>query len=184
MSLTALEGLFRADAGALAALRAVRDVGPVGAYIAAGFVRNRYWDSLYAAALGAQKADLDVVYFDAAYNLKTRDMAFEASLHIALPGLDWQVRNQARMHDFHGFEPFTSLEDGLRHWAETATGVGVRLGVEGEFEWVTAFGFDDLFGHILRITPAMRQVDPKGFDARLAAKGWLRRWPKLTVIRD
>lgn len=179
-----LEALLRADAHAMAALEAVRAVGPREAYIAAGFVRNRYWDSLYDPAPAPMVADVDVVYFDQDYTNKTRDMAFEASLRLRLPGTDWQVRNQARMHIFHGFRPFESLEDGLRHWAETATGIGVRLLADGRLHWTTAFGFDDLFDHILRITPAMKRVDPAGFDARLEAKGWQTRWPNLTVIRD
>ncbi len=167
----------------MAALRALRGAGAEGAYIAAGFVRNRYWDSLYDPAPGAPPSDLDVVYFNRDYALKTRDMAFEASLRLKAPGYDWQVRNQARMHDFGGYAPFSSLEDALRHWAETATGIGVRLDAKDQLEWTAAFGFDDLFSHILRITPAMKANDPKGFEARLERKGWLTRWPELEVIR-
>lgn len=169
----------------MAALKAVQDVGPRGAYIAAGFVRNRYWDSLYGPAPTTAKAsDVDVVYFDADYCLKTRDLAYEASLKMVLPGVDWQVRNQARMHMFGGYDPFLSLEDALGHWAETATAIGVRLTAGGQLEWVSAFGFDDLFRHILRITPAMKRNDPEGFDRRLQAKGWATRWPRLEVIRE
>lgn len=184
MSLAALTELILQDEAAMAALTAVRDTGPEGAYIAAGFVRNRYWDSLYDLVPAAPPSDLDVVYFNKDYAQKTRDMAFEASLKLKAPGYDWQVRNQARMHDFGGYPPFRNLEDALCHWAETATGIGVRLTAKGDLDWISAFGFDDLFGHVLRITPAMKKNDPKGFDARLVRKGWLVRWPKLTVIRD
>jgi hypothetical protein len=184
LSRARLDRLVERDTTAMRALEAVRDVGPIGAYIAAGFIRNRYWDSLYAPAPVATPSDTDVVYFDRDYSLKTRDMAYEASLRLAAPGTDWQVRNQARMHAFCGFPPFVSLEDGLRHWAETATGIGVRLTRGGALEWTSAFGFDDLFGHILRITPATKTNDPEGFEARLKAKGWLRRWPNLTIVRE
>jgi len=184
LTLAALTALISQNPAAMVALEAVRDVGPTGAYIAAGFVRNRYWDSLYDPAPAAAASDLDVVYFDRDYCMKTRDMAFEASLRLKAPGLDWEVRNQARMHEFGGYPPFGSLEDALRHWAETATGIGVRLGGAGELEWIAAFGFDDLFDHILRITPAMKANDPGGFQARLASKGWQARWPRLRVIRD
>lgn len=166
------------------ALAAVRDVGPEGAYIAAGFVRNRYWDSLYTSISDAPSSDIDVVYYDADYHLKTHDLAYEASLKIVLPDTDWQVRNQARMHKFGGYPPFSSLEEGLRHWAETATGIGVRLNASDELEWISAYGFDDLFDHILRITPPMKANDLAGFEKRLTQKGWQTRWPDLTVVRD
>lgn len=184
MTLAALTALVKQDMAAMAALEAVRDTGPKDAYIAAGFVRNRYWDSLYDPAPAAAASDLDVVYFDRDYSLKTRDMAYEASLRLKQPSFDWQVRNQARMHEFGGYPPFESLEDALRHWAETATGIGVRIDDGGGLEWTAAFGFDDLFDHILRITPAMKANDAAGFDARLARKGWQSRWPQLRVIRD
>ncbi len=184
MSLDRLELLLRGDKAAMAALDAVRITGPDNAYIAAGFIRNRYWDSLYEHTPRLPEADVDVVYFDQAYNQKTHDLAYEASLRLVMPGVDWQVRNQARMHTFGGFDPFPDAETALRHWAETATGIGVRLLADGTFEWLTAFGFGDLFEHVLRITPAMKANDPEGFEARLQAKGWLGRWPNLTVVRD
>ncbi len=168
----------------MAALEAARTSGPKGAYIAAGFIRNRYWDSLYDPAPQFPEADVDVVYFDQAYNQKTRDLAYEASLRLVMPEVAWQVRNQARMHIFGGYDPFPDTETALQHWAETATGIGVRLSADEAFEWLAAFGFDDLFDHTLRITPAMKANDPEGFEARLQAKGWLERWPNLTVIRD
>jgi hypothetical protein len=184
LSLEVLESLLRSDKAAMTALEAVRTAGPEGAYIAAGFIRNRYWDSLYDPQPQFPEADVDVIYFDATYDLKTRDLAYEASLKLVMPDVDWQVRNQARMHTFGGHDPFQDTETALRHWAETATGIGVRLSPDGAFEWLTAFGFDDLFAHILRITPVMKDNDPEGFEARLQAKGWLKRWPNLKVVRD
>ncbi|NVJ70071.1 MAG: nucleotidyltransferase family protein [Alphaproteobacteria bacterium] len=183
MTLKALERLLCADKRSIDVLETVRATGPKGAYVAAGFVRNRYWDSLYKPAPKVPEGDVDVVYFDSIYNLKTRDMAYEASLKLVLPGVDWQVRNQARMHSFGDYEPFSGVEHALRHWSETATAVGVRLSPTGSFEWLAPFGFDDLFGHTLCITPAMKARDPEGYDARIDKKKWLERWPNLKVIR-
>lgn len=165
-------------------LNAVRNVGPEGGYVAAGFVRNRVWDSLYEGQCQYSDADIDVVYFDEGDATRERDAAYDAALEAALPCGPWQVSNQARMHHFGGHPPFESLEHGLSHWAETATTVGVRLSADGTLEGVAPFGYDDLFGHILRITPKMKRHDPDGFNRRLQAKGWLERWPNLIVIRD
>lgn len=163
-------------------LRLVRDFGPDGAFIAAGFVRNRIWDALYPDAYIFPEADVDVVYFNTRRADKETDKAIEVQLTSHDSSAEWQVRNQAYMHHFGGHAPFFSLEDALLHWAETATGVGVRLDRQGKLQFVAPFGFDDLLAHILRITPTMKNTDPAGFDARLEAKGWLKRWPDLTVI--
>ncbi len=171
------------DVAAVRQLELVRSLGPEGAYIAAGFVRNRVWDALYDAAPTVNKADIDVVYFCTADVSPERDYAYEVALTAEDPETNWQVRNQARMHHFHGYPPFGSLEDGLTHWSETATSVGVRLDEVGNMLFVAPFGFDDLAKHILRITPGMKDMDPAGFDARLVAKGWQARWPRLKVMR-
>ncbi len=176
--------LMMTDPFAMQVLAAVRDHGPQGAYVAAGFVRNRFWDALYPEKPPLPDADIDVVYFDACNRGKAADITFETNLDKHMPTGLWQVRNQARMHKFGGYPPFDSLDHVLRHWAETATTVGLRLTARNDFEFVAPFGFDDLRYHILRITPMMKQHDRQGFDARLDAKGWLTRWPNLEVIRD
>ncbi len=178
-----IEELMRADATALRQLQIVRKYGPKGAFVAAGFVRNRVWDSFYSSEPIFPDADVDIVYFSTANVTPEQDYAFETALRQIDAETDWQVRNQARMHHFHGYPPFSSLEDGLKHWAETATSVGVRLDDKGAMHFVAPFGFEDLESHILRITPAMKKKDPDGFDTRLRKKGWLARWPKLQVIR-
>lgn len=179
-----LAALMTSDPFAMQMLAAVRDHGPEGAYVAAGFVRNRVWDALYPEKPLVPDVDIDVVYFDACNREKSSDSAFEAKLENNVPTGLWQVRNQARMHKFGGHPPFGSLDHALSHWAETATTVGLRLTLSDDFEFVAPFGFDDLRDHILRITPMMKHHDQQGFDARLEAKGWQIRWPNLQVIRD
>jgi hypothetical protein len=174
--------LISSEQNAISALKAVRDAGPCGAYIAAGFIRNRYWDSLYGQQESRPDVDIDVVYFDTSDVSKTSERDFETRLETLLPTGIWQVRNQARMHVFGNHLPFGDLEDALPHWSETATAVGLRMRENEELEVIAPFGLDDLYGHTLRITPSMKQHDPEGFDIRLAAKGWRERWPDLTVI--
>lgn len=179
-----LQALLENDAFLMRVLAAVRDHGPGGAYVAAGFVRNRVWDSFYPDQSRPDDADIDVVYFDDENTEKSCDLKFEALLETQLPTGIWQVRNQARMHSFGGHPPFHDLSHALSHWAETATTVGVRLLSNSRMEAIAPFGFEDLADHILRITPRMKRHDPQGFEARLSAKGWARRWPNLQVVRD
>ena len=174
--------LISKDQSAMLALKAVREIGPPGAYIAAGFVRNRYWDSLYEHQVHWPEVDIDVVYYDKSDVSKAKERDFEQGLETYLPTSLWQVRNQARMHDFGNHSPFTDLGDALSHWSETATAVGVRLAENDGFQIVAPFGLDDLYAHILRVTPSMKRHDPMGFETRLAEKRWSVRWPELTVI--
>lgn len=173
---------MRGDTDVIAALETVRRVCPARSFIAAGFVRNRVWDSLYPKGGVFPAGDVDVVYFDRCNPVRERDDAFEQALIDAMPGQQWQVRNQAYMHDYGGHAPFQNLEHGLTHWPETATAVGVRLTDAGELEVLAPFGLSDLLEHVLRITPVMRAHDPAVFERRLQAKGWKVRWPNLKII--
>ncbi len=176
-----LTALLENEPYVLDVLKSVKAFGPNGAFVAAGFVRNRVWDSFYKQSGQFPEADIDVVYFDDRNIHPESDYEFEHILSENLQA-EWQVRNQARMHHFGGYEPFVSLEEALTHWAETATSVGVRLGPEDDFQYIAPFGFDDLFDHTLRITPAMCANDSAGFRERLKRKGWQNRWPDLKVV--
>lgn len=179
-----LAAFLRADKVAMRVLEAVRVAGPANSFVAAGFIRNRVWDSLYSEQMSYPDIDIDVVYFDQSDPGKTAEKNFEVALDATLPTGIWQVRNQARMHTYGGHRPFNSLDHALTHWAETATAVGVRLSRDGTIEFIAPFGFEDLWDHILRISPIMKAHDPEGFESRLQRKKWQQRWPRLQVIRD
>ena len=155
--------------------------GPAGAWIGAGFVRNAVWDHLSGQNTEATPlADLDVVFHDPVNATAEQDAAFEVALRIAAPDLPWSVRNQARMHERNGHRPYRDVADALAHWPETATAIAARLRPKG-VEILAPFGVADVLGMILRPTPAFR-TKPEVVSARMEAKGWRRRWPKLRVI--
>jgi hypothetical protein len=155
--------------------------GPVGAWIGAGFVRNAVWDHLSGLDTEATPlADLDVVFHDRAIATAERDAAFEAALRSAAPDLPWSVRNQARMHERNGHCPYRDIADALAHWPETATAIAARLGPKG-VEILAPFGVADVLEMIFRPTPAFL-TKPEIPLARLEAKGWLTRWPRLHVV--
>lgn len=182
MTVEALASLLLADVNACRALEAVREAGPGGAYIAAGFVRNRVWDSFYIPRPTADYTDTDVVYFDRDDLSPAMEQQHERALIGLCPEQLWQVRNQARMHMRAGDAPYASLSDALAHWPETATAVAVRLNVHGGLDVVAPFGLDDLFAHRLRPTPAIMKRDPSIFEHRVVSKGWFERWPNLTRV--
>jgi hypothetical protein len=155
--------------------------GPAGAWIGAGFVRNAVWDHLSGQNTEALPlADLDVVFHEPFNLAAEQDAAFEGALRTAAPYLPWSVRNQARMHERNGHRPYRDVADALTHWPETATAIAARLRPKG-VEILAPFGVADVLGMILRPTPAFR-TKPEVVRARLEAKGWRARWPKLHVI--
>lgn len=167
------------DPGMRAALEAVAAHGPPSAWIGAGFLRNAVWDVLHGRRPDvAWLADLDVVFHDGEKPDPAADAAWEARLREALP-LPWSVTNQARMHGRNGHAPYADVADAIAHWPETATAIAARM--EGSaIRLLAPHGWDDLLGMIVRPTPAFA-ARPEVLARRVKEKGWLQRWPKLTV---
>ena len=170
----------------LGPLRTVAALGLPDAWIGAGFLRNAAWDALHGLPSGANPpADVDVVWFDPQRATVDVDIAIEARLRAASPAVPWQVRNQARMAARNGDAPYADTLDAMARWPDTATAVAVRLTPARVVELAAPWGVDDLLAGIVRPTPAFA-ADPakrEAFARRIAAKGWLRRWPNLRVLR-
>ncbi|WP_417450452.1 nucleotidyltransferase family protein [Kordiimonas sp.] len=177
----ALEDILLADRDVVQILEAVKHHAPVGACVAAGLIRNLVWDRHYGRVPNDSGGDIDVVYFDTTDRSRESESRYENALRTVAPGYIWQVRNQARMHVPAGDPPYADLADALSHWPETATGVAARFNMDDRLEIIAPFGFGDLMGHVLRPTPAIAARDISIFHARVRQKGWLERWPDLTV---
>lgn len=174
-----IAALCRDNPAMRAALEAVAAHGPDGAWIGAGFLRNAAWDVLHGRRpdVGGL-ADLDVVFHDAANPDPAADAAWEARLGAAL-ALPWSVTNQARMHGPNGHAPYADVADAIAHWPETATAIAARM-EGGEVRLLAPHGWEDLLGMVVRPTPAF--AARAGVVAqRVKEKGWLQRWPELTV---
>ncbi len=148
MSETRLREIIAGTPILLEMLRAVEATGLPDAWIAAGTIRSAVWDTLHGRPVATGWADVDVL-FDAGDVSREREGAPEAALAQLMPGLPWEVRNQARMHLKTGLRPYRDTEDGLRHFAETPTAVGVRM--QGtHIEIIAPHGLDDLFAMVSR----------------------------------
>ncbi|WP_201445580.1 nucleotidyltransferase family protein [Belnapia sp. F-4-1] len=165
-------------AGLAAALGSLASLGLPDAWIGAGALRNPAWDALSGFAPGSNPPeDIDVVWFDPARATPEADAAIEARLHALHPGLPWSVHNQARMAARNGDAPYVSTLDAIAHWPETATAIAARWTANG-VETIAPPGTADLLGLILRPTSPSKVA---AMAARAAAKGWTRRWPRLTM---
>jgi hypothetical protein len=162
-------------------LRAARALGLPDWCIAAGFVRNRVWDHLHGIFPPRPPADIDVLYYDATDLSKDREAAHEKRLDGLLPGLPWQVRNQARMHVWKGLPQHKSTADSMIYWLETVTAVGVRLEADDSLTVIAPLGTDDLLG--LRCRPtAFGRTQRDAYETRIADKRWRELWPNVRFL--
>ena len=175
-----LVALVEATPRLRAMLAAVEATGLPDAWISAGAVRSLVWDHLHDRPPSTDWADVDVLYFDAGDTGKAPEQAAEAKLNAAMPGIPWEVRNQARMHLKTGRPPYRDTEDGLRNFAETPTAVALRMRGT-HIEVLAPHGLDDLFDMVVR--PVFAEPEMAVFYRdRMTAKNWPARWPKVRVL--
>ncbi|MDO9707198.1 nucleotidyltransferase family protein [Paracraurococcus lichenis] len=179
-----LAGLLAAEPRLRDPLRAVAALGLPQAWIGAGFLRNAAWDALAGLPFGANPpGDIDVVWFDTGRADSATDVAIEAILRAALPGVPWSVKNQARMAARNGDAPYAGVADAVSRWPETATAVLARWNGAG-VDLAAPWGLDDLLGRVVRPTPgfAAGAVKHAVFLARCREKRWTERWSGLRIL--
>ncbi|MGS1011923.1 nucleotidyltransferase family protein [Achromobacter anxifer] len=167
-------------------LRVARDHGPSDGCIGAGAVRSLVWNHLHGYPAGSHApTDIDFIYHDPTDLSPEHEARVAARLRAAAPDAPWEVVNQARVHlwrrDSAGVAPLpvASLAAGIASWPETATCVAVRLTRDNQVNITAPHGLADLFGLVLRPSPA---ADRQAYASRLAAKRHADIWPRLIVI--
>jgi hypothetical protein len=179
-----LEQIVRSQGWLLEMLGAVRDLELPDGVIAAGCIRNTVWDVLHDREPSTDFNDVDVMFCDPA--LERDEKKIDRELTALLPGYEWQAKNQATIHEWYlrklgvDIAPLTSTSAGLAGFVETATAVGVRLESDDSLTILAPLGLDDLFGLRLRVNEI--SPDPWYFEKRVTEKGWLQRWPRLTLV--
>lgn len=178
--------IVRNSAWLMSALSAVHDLGLDFWCIGAGAVRNLVWDNLHGFDLPSSLPDVDVAYFDPSATTSERDAELQRTLTQALPGVPWEVTNQAYVH--HWFEghfgypvaPLHSLEEAIASWPEYATSVGVSLRADNVVEIIAPHGLQDLFSLTIRHNPI--RASAYTFRQRVAQKRYAERWPMVMVV--
>jgi hypothetical protein len=188
-----LEELVRSDAQLMRILRAVRELDLPEWAVGAGVIRSTVWDRLHGHTSNTPLNDIDVAYFDPTDLDREKEHASERRLTEKMPGIKWDVTNQAGVHLWYegkwyegkfGYPiaPLLSLEDGVGTWPETATAVAVSLGPDDRLRVIAPLGLDDLFEMAWRRNP--RQVTLEIFLRRLEEKRVAELWPLATVVTD
>ena len=167
------------------ALNVVKSLNLPDWWLAAGFVRNKVWDSLHEYPKRTEGAaiDVDVVYFDPQILSAEAEKEIELNLFLAKPGVPWSVTNQARMWEENGDAPYLNSIDAITRWPETATCVGVKLNDQNKLELAAPLGLDDVIRMILRPNKLCRRNTSVFYD-RLHKKNWLRKWPRVKVAYE
>ena len=123
-------------------------------WLAGGAVRNTVWCAVFGQKCRLFIKDFDIAFFDESGN-RSQELAAKAELTAQFPNYQFDVKNQASFARWRsGRTPYTSTENGIQDWLHTATSVGVRLDAQGEWEFFTPYGLEDLFAGIIRPTPA------------------------------
>ena len=181
-----LVALARDASWFMSALSAVRELGLTSWCIGAGAVRNLVWDSLHERPARSILADIDVAHFDPSQLARENDAALQDRLARILPGVPWEVTNQAAVHlwfeDYfgHWVPPLHSLEEAVGSWPEYATSVGLTLRADDSISVIAPHGLDDLFACVVRRNPA--RVSVETYRRRVAQKRYAEHWPEVKVI--
>ena len=156
-------------------LEAVRELALPQAYIAAGFLRNLVWDRLHQKSFSALN-DIDIIYFDTDHSFSES----QAKMHLQkqFVQMEWDVKNQARMHKKHGHAPYSGCAEAMSNWPEKETAIAVRLNKNQQPEFVAPWGLALLFDACITWNDK-RSLSL--FKDRVTAKAWLTQWPKLTL---
>jgi len=158
-------------------LEAVATLNLPDCWIGAGFVRNLVWDFTHHYPAPTALNDVDVVYFDNSDLDKTREQQLQQLLRRRYPTVNWEVRNQARMHIKHDFPPFTDTCDAISHWVEKETAVAARY-TGSTVEIMAPYGLQMNYNN--SITPH-HSHSLSLFESRINNKCWQQIWPKLWI---
>ncbi|MBW4644700.1 MAG: nucleotidyltransferase family protein [Goleter apudmare HA4340-LM2] len=146
-------------------------------WLAGGAVRNTVWRSIFGGQCELIINDFDIAFFDAQGN-RSQELAAKTTLSEQFPSYQFDVKNQASFGRWRpGRRPYTSTEDGITEWLHTATSVGVKLDTQGQWQFFTPYGLDDLFTGIIRPTP-VHTYNPK---AQEKASSFLQKCPELSL---
>jgi uncharacterized protein len=152
-------------------------------WICAGFVRSKIWDTLHGFPQRTDTPDVDVIYFDRTNVEEGIEKQLEKKLMRIMPTIPWSVKNQARMHTINNLPPYTSSEDAISKFPETATALGVKLDRTHQLVLTAPCGIEDVIHLELKPTPFFTLTTERAviYEERIIKKNWKANWHKIKV---
>lgn len=175
--------LIQNDRTMMAIIHAASSLSLPDWWICAGFVRSKIWDTLHGFEKRTETPDVDVIYFDPSNIDEDYEKELEKQLARLLPNIPWSVKNQARMHVVNQIPPYTSSEDAISKFPETATALGVKLDNENNLVLTAPCGIEDVINLELKPTSFFTETKERAaiYEARLVKKNWKAIWQQINV---
>lgn len=175
--------LIQTDEGMMEIIHAASSLDLPDWWICAGFVRSKIWDTLHGFKESTLTPDIDVIYFEPANIDEDFEKTLEAELKTLMPDVPWSVKNQARMHVVNQIPPYTSSEDAISKFPETATALGVKLDKEKRLILTAPCGLEDVLHMEIKPTPFFTETRERAaiYEERLIKKNWTAKWPMVKV---
>jgi len=132
--------------------------------------------------------DYDLAYYDDSdLSYEAEDVIIKAcATAFANLDADIEVRNQARVHlwfkDHFGLDyaPLSNAAEALSRYMSPCNAVAIEPVANGKLTLHAPFGFDDVFGFVVR---------PRGDDTQISAASYAKKtkrmkdlWPELTIV--
>jgi len=177
-----LKSLIAADDWMMTVLATVEVLQLPDWWVCAGFIRSKVWDYIYEKEDRTPIADIDVIYFDQCNLTEEVEKHYEQELGKVSGNEPWSVKNQARMHVINGSEPYQSSLDGISHFPEIPTAIGIKL-TNGQLELAAPYGIRQLGAGIVEPTPFFLENKERYtiYHQRINHKQWHLIWPKLEI---
>jgi uncharacterized protein len=169
-----------------AILERMDDLRAPDAWLVAGCLYQTIWNLQSDRPTTENIKDYDIFYFDADdTSYEAEDVVIErAAALFADLDVEVEVRNQARVHLWyekkfgHPRAPLLSTMEGISSFLVSGTCVAIGADGAGGFRTAAPYGFDDMFGGVLRPNKAYAQPDL--FVEKAAS--YTARWPWLRTI--
>ena len=180
------EDIVRSDPDLVRLLTAARDLNLPQWRVVAGCLYQTVWNVLTNKPQGTGINDYDLIYFhDTDLSWEAEDQIVKlVSTRMSDFAAPVEVRNQARVHLWFkqrfgaDYAPLGSADEALTRYSAVVHALGVRLEVDGRFDVVAPFGFDDLFAMVIRPNKALQN---RGSYAAKAARAKAI-WTEVVVI--
>ncbi len=169
-------------------LRRIPDLPLPQGMLVSGCLYQSVWNGLLGHDPKRGILDYDLAYFD------DSDLSYEAEDRIiktcavafADMDADIEVRNQARVHlwfkDHFGLDyaPLTNAAHALSRYMSPCNAVAVEPDAYGNFTIHAPFGFDDIFGFVVRPKADGTQISTSSYTKKTTRMKTL--WPELTIV--
>ncbi|KGR82416.1 nucleotidyltransferase family protein [Lysinibacillus boronitolerans] len=177
-----LKNLIASDDWMMHILSTVETLQLQDCWVCAGVIRSKVWDYLHVKEERTPIADIDVIYFDKENLAEEAEKQYEHELRKLSPNEPWSVKNQARMHVLNGSNPYKSAIDGISHFPEIPTAIGVKLS-DGILEIAAPYGIHLLGAGIVEPTPFyLENKDNYAiYRQRIQQKQWHLSWSELKI---